>query len=71
MISARSFVSERRQIDFDAWQIDVAPGTENTLGQDLTPDAVVILGQHFHVDDAIIDEHDVSNRNIIDKTLVS
>ncbi len=51
-------------------KIDMASGTENALGEDLTPDAVVVLGQDFHVDDAVINEHDVSNRNIVNETLV-
>ena len=61
---------KRRQVDFDPRKIDMASGTENTLREDLTPDAVVILGQDFHVDHAIVNEHDVSNRNIVNETLV-
>jgi hypothetical protein len=48
----------------------MTPGAENAFGQDLTPNVVVVLGQDFHVDDAVINEHDVSNRNVIDETLV-
>ena len=51
-------------------KIDVAPRTKNTLGEDLTPDAVVVLGQNFHVDDAVIDEHDISNGNVIDEPFI-
>ena len=61
---------ERGQADFDAGQIDVAAAAEFALGEDLAFHLVAVLGEHFHFDRAVVDEHDVADADVVDEIVV-
>ena len=64
------FFGERGEVDFNAWEIDVAAGAHDALGEDLAADAVSFFGEDFHVDDAVVDEDGVAFGDVIDESVV-
>ena len=61
---------ERGQADFDAGQIDVAAAAEFAFGEDFALDLVAGLGEHFHLDGAVVNEHHVADVDVVDEILV-
>ena len=61
---------ERREADFDARQIDVAPRAHGALGENLATDPVLVFFQHLHVDDPVVHQHRVADMDVIDEAVV-
>ncbi len=61
---------ERRQADFDAGQVDVAPAAELAFGEDFAFHLVAFLGEHFHLDRAVVNQHHVTNADVVDEIFV-
>ena len=61
------FGGEGGQADLDARQVDMAAAAEFALGEDLALDFVSGLGEDFHFDGAVVDEHDIADVDVVDK----
>src|ERR1051326_7184795 len=61
---------EGGQADFDAGQVDVAAAAELAFGQDLALDLVAVLGEDFHLERAVVNEHNVADADVVDEILV-
>ena len=61
---------ERGQADLDAGQIDVAAAAELAFGEDFAFDLVAVLGEHLHLDRAVVNQHHVADADVVDEILV-
>src|SRR5690348_14175442 len=67
-LSVRNILrGEGGQAHFDAGQIDVTPAAELAFGEDFALDLVAGLGEHFHFNGAVVDEHNVANVDVINE----
>ena len=64
------FGGERGQADLDPGQIDVATAAELALGEDFAFHLVAVLGQHLHLDRAVVNQHHVADADVIDEIFV-
>ena len=58
---------EGGQADLDARQIDMPAAAQGALGQYLAFDLVAVLGEHLHLDRAVVNQDHVSDIDVIDK----
>ncbi len=65
-----SFDCECGQTDFDAGQIDVAAAAKFAFGQNFAFDFVAVFGEDFHLDRAVVNEHDVADADVVDEIFV-
>src|SRR6266498_1490439 len=61
---------ERGQADFDARQVDMAPAAERAFGEDFAFDLIALLGENFHLDRPVVEQHDVVDVDVLDEILV-
>src|SRR5438477_10605952 len=64
------FGGQRGETDFDAWKIYVATAAELAFGQHLALDLVPAFGEHFHLESAVIDQHDITHFDVVDEIFV-
>lgn len=48
----------------------MAARAHDALGEDLAADAVALFFEDLHVDDAVVDEDDISDGDIVDEAVV-
>ena len=61
---------ERGQADLDAGQVDVAAAAERAGGEHFALDLVAGLGEHLHLNRAVVNQHHVADADVVDKILV-
>src|SRR5687767_14123167 len=64
------FGGQRRQIDFHAREIEMAPVSERAFGHNLATDPCSPLLDDPHVDDPVVDQHGVADGNIVDQAVI-
>ena len=61
---------ERGQADFDAGQVDVAAAAELAFGENFAFHLVAVLGEDFHLDRAVVNQHHVADADVVDEIFV-
>ena len=56
---------QRGQADLDAGEVDVAAAAELAVGEDLALHLVAALGEHLHLDGAVVHQHHVVHLDVI------
>src|SRR5665213_714203 len=64
------FGRERGQTDFDAGQIDMTAAAEFAFRENFAFNLVAVFGEHFHLDRAVVNQHDIADADVIDKIFV-